>query len=132
MFESISNKISSGSPFVLIGNALHYQKYNKMAVLSKNQAKLFDCLLRGQCEKKQVIDFIWGGGDAIKNDSKYTQLILRTRNKLVSSGFPHDTILTVAKFGVCLNESPSPPADEVERGFIEIDVEFRVINSFHM
>jgi len=132
MYKSKRNKNSKNSLFVLIDDVLYYQKHHKAAQLSKNQAKLLHCLLRGQGKKDQVIDFVWGGNNTTKSESKYTQLILRTRNKLSRSGFPDDTILTIAKFGICLNESPSPPADELNRDFINFDVESRVMHYFHM
>ncbi|HHQ6559275.1 TPA: winged helix-turn-helix domain-containing protein [Serratia fonticola] len=132
MYKSKGNNPSKHNIFELIDNVFYYQKHHKLATLSKNQAKLLHCLLCGQGKKEQVIETIWGGGNTIQNESKYIQLILRTRSKLSQSGFPSDTILTIKKFGVCLNESPSPPADELNRNFIEPDIDSRVIHSFHM
>jgi|SRR5471030_17737 len=132
MNKSKSNKHSKHSTFVLIDNVLHYQKYNKSATLSKNQTKLLHYLLREQGNKDQVIDFIWGPGTTNQNESKYRQLILRTRNKLSRSGFPDDTILTIAKIGTYLNESPSPPTDEFNCNHIDFDIESRVIHCFHL
>jgi len=132
MYKSKNNKHSKHNLFKLVDNVFYYQKCHKPAILSKNQAKLLHCLLCDQGKKEQIIEVIWGGGNTIKNESKYTQLILRARNKLSQSGFPNDIILTIAKFGVCLNESPSPPADELNRNFIEPDIESKVIHYFHM
>lgn len=132
MYKSKSNKHSKNSTFALIDNVFYYQKHNKSATLSKNQTKLLHCLLRDQGNKDQVIEFIWGPGNTIQNESKYRQLILRTRDKLSRSGFPDNTILTIAKFGTYLNDSPSPPTDEFNRNYIDFDIESRVMHCFHM
>ncbi|WP_447889553.1 winged helix-turn-helix domain-containing protein [Serratia fonticola] len=128
MYACINNKNASGNQYALIANVLYYKKYNKVTTLSKNQTKLLHCLLNGQERKEQIIDFIWGG--KVENDSKYVQLIRRTRNKMVKSGFPNDAILTVTNFGVCLNESPSPP--EGKLSCEDINLDSKVIHSFHM
>lgn len=125
------NVNASGSHFVLLDNVLHYKTYNKFTTLSKNQTKLLHCLLNGQGKKEQIIDYIWGEKGS-ENDSKYTQLLLRTRNKLVSAGFPNDSILTITNFGVCLNESPSPPVGILSCETVDINIESKVIHSFHM
>ncbi len=129
MYGYINDKNALGCQFVLLDNVLYYKRYNKITTLSKNQTKLLQCLLSGKEKKEQIIDFIWGERGGGGNDSKYTQLILRTRNKMISAGFPSDSILTITNFGVCLNESPSPPASELS---CDINIESKVIHSFHM
>lgn len=132
MTDEIIEDHLQNSQFILIDNIFHSKKHNVSVALSKNQNKLLHCLLTGQGKKQQVIDFIWGRGDPIKNKSKYTQLILRTRKKLRRAGFPDDTILTISRFGVFLNKSPSPPVGRLYRDVIDMDIESRIIHSFHM
>lgn len=131
MYNSKERRVYSYNKISLVGDIVYYNKSNKMAKLSKNQVKLFHCLLNGQGEKSQIIDFIWGDGSLTETEFKYNQLICRTRSKLTRSGFPSDIILTIPKFGVCINKSPTPPNGRLNHDVIELDIDSRVIHSFH-
>ncbi|TXE66621.1 helix-turn-helix domain-containing protein [Serratia nematodiphila] len=123
---------SADSPFSLVDDVLYYHKSSKTAKLSENQSKLLHCLLHGKGGKEDVINFIWGGSDSIKDESKYKKLISRTRSKLTKSGFPKDTILTTSNIGIFLNKSPTPPLEKLSHNHIEFDIDARVIQAFHM
>lgn len=131
MRKSKERKISSYNQISMVGDVVYYNKNNKMAKLSKNQIKLFHCLLNGMGEKSQIINFIWGGGSLTETEFKYNQLICRTRSKLTRSGFPSDIILTIPKFGVCINKAPTPLNGRLNHDVIELDIDSRVIHSFH-
>ncbi|CAI1079102.1 Uncharacterised protein [Serratia proteamaculans] len=75
----------------------------KTVGISKNQAKLLLCLINEIQEKNSIINYIWGMGDAEKNESNYRQLVRRTRAILATHGFPDDTIVTIPNYGLCIN-----------------------------
>lgn len=132
MFNSVSNNDSASGSIFLIDDVIFCNKYNKMAILSKNQVELFCCLLRKQGKKEEIMNFIWGGGGSRENETKYNKLIWQTRNKLIRAGFPNDTILTIRNNDIFLNESPTPPKSRMNLGSIDFDIDCKVINSFHM
>lgn len=73
----------------------------KSVKLTKNQSKLFFCLLNEIQEKKDIIHYIWGGEN--QDDSAYRQLVRRTRKLLSDKGFPEETIMTISHYGLCIN-----------------------------
>ncbi|RDL26947.1 hypothetical protein DFO62_103362 [Serratia fonticola] len=72
--------------------------------LSKNQKKLIICLMKDINDKKRIITLIWGEGDSSLREMSYHQLIHKTRNRLSNHGFPDDFILTIPRYGLCLNK----------------------------
>lgn len=134
MSKTIMKACSSEGLFSLIGDVIYYNKCNIMAKLSKNEVKLFGCLLLGQGRKEQIICLIWGDGDVLGSDSKYKQLIRRARVKLTRAGFPIDTIMTMTMpmSGVYLNASLELSTSKLNSEGIEFDVASRVMHAFHL
>ncbi|HHA1916843.1 helix-turn-helix domain-containing protein [Enterobacter kobei] len=86
-------------------NRVVYLKSNHaMIKLAKNQHKLLICLIAEINCKQKIIERLWGGGDT-SHDNKYNQLIFKLRKSLSAAGFPDDTILTIHRYGVCLNKN---------------------------
>ncbi|WP_261112980.1 transcriptional regulator [Serratia quinivorans] len=73
-------------------------------VLSNNQKKLFLCLLSDLNDKQEIIKKIWPDMDCKLANNNYAQLIYRTRKLLSKKKFPPDVIITIPRYGVCLNK----------------------------
>ncbi len=65
-------------------------------------------------------------------ERSYNKLIYRTRIKLIKAGFPRDLILTIPKTGVYLNNKPATPKDKFSRNSVDLNIDARVMNVFHM
>lgn len=92
---------------VLNGNRLrlkHNDNDNEV-ILSKNQTKLLVCLINEIHEKKSIINYIWNNGDCKSKKNSYSQLIHKTKVFLTQNGFPADFIITIPRYGLCLNRS---------------------------
>ncbi len=92
-------------PLILSGNKLIFLIKNKEVILSKNQTKLIDCLLNKINEKSDIINFIWDKGIYKSRNNNYNQLIHQTRALFTGEGFSPDFIMTIPRYGVCLNKN---------------------------
>ncbi|CNF08931.1 MULTISPECIES: winged helix-turn-helix domain-containing protein [Yersinia] len=90
---------------ILSGNKLTFPIKNKEIILSKNQAKLINCLLNKTNEKSDIIKFIWGEGIYKSKNNSYNQLIHQTRALFIDEGFSPNFIMTIPRYGVCLNKN---------------------------
>lgn len=127
LHNCIVHSFLSKHPITLINNVIHYNPCDKMVRLSKNQIRLFSCLLSNRGEKEDVIKFIWGEGFKKENELKYNQLIYRTRTKLIKLGLPKDLILTIPGFGVCLNKTLIPAVETSNNNLVNADVSAKVM-----
>lgn len=55
-------------------------------------------------EKSRIIELVWGGEDVNAKEMHYHQLIHKTRTRLTQKGFPNDFIMTIPRYGLCLNK----------------------------
>lgn len=85
------------------GEKLKIKNTSTEIKLSKNQKKLLLCLMKKINDKRVIIEIIWGKGECDSNEMNYHQLIYKTRKKLVSKGIPDDFIMTIPRYGLCLN-----------------------------
>nr|WP_314266587.1 hypothetical protein [uncultured Moellerella sp.] len=101
------NKISNNeyNAPIIDGNKFIFSSLKKEVSLSKNQTKLLSCLLNDINQKKDIILFIWGKDNDKSNENNYNQLIHRTRALFISEGFADDFIMTIPRYGVCLNKN---------------------------
>ena len=74
-----------------------------MAIISKNQRKLMLCLMQEINDKNEIIELIWGNKKSKSKESNYNQLVYQTRSLLAKNGFPDDLIITIHRYGLCLN-----------------------------
>jgi DNA-binding winged helix-turn-helix (wHTH) protein len=87
----------------LVNNRLLLKANGRKVVLSKNQMKLFICLINEVNDKNHIMENIWPGTKAKSKENNYTQLLFQTKAVLTRGGFPEDTVITMPKYGVCLN-----------------------------
>ncbi|AYO39777.1 hypothetical protein [Serratia sp. P2ACOL2] len=101
----------------LVNNRLLLKANGRKVVLSKNQIKLVICLLNEVNDKNHIIEAIWSGTKSKSKEDNYTQLLFRTKAILARGGFPEDTIITMPKYGICLNMNllKPVPKDEDQR-----------------
>lgn len=90
---------------ILNGNKLIFSDQKKEVTLSKNQAKLITCLLNNKNAKSDIIASIWGSGSYKSTENNYSQLIYKTRALFIREGFQADFIMTIPRYGVCLNKN---------------------------
>ncbi|WP_199063782.1 hypothetical protein [Serratia sp. ASV30] len=60
--------------------------------------------MKGINEKRRIIELVWGGEDVNAKEMHYHQLIHKTRTRLTKKGFPNDFIMTIPRYGLCLNK----------------------------
>ncbi|CNE49235.1 winged helix-turn-helix domain-containing protein [Yersinia kristensenii] len=90
---------------ILKGNTLTFIIQKKEIILSKNQTKLITCLLNEINEKKDIITFIWSRNSYKSKENNYNQLIYQTRTLFINAGFAEDFIMTIPRYGLCLNKN---------------------------
>ncbi|MBD8162645.1 winged helix-turn-helix domain-containing protein [Erwinia persicina] len=78
---------------------------NKKIKLSKNQTRLIDYLVKGINQREEIVKRIWHSEDYEARESSYNQLICRTRALLSANGLPDDFIITLPRYGVCINQN---------------------------
>ncbi|ARZ00587.1 winged helix-turn-helix domain-containing protein [Yersinia ruckeri] len=84
-------------------NKLKIKNTDAEVTLSKNQRKLLVCLMKNINEKERIIELIWG--DSGIREMSYHQLIYKTRFRLSNNGFPDEFIMTIPRYGLCLNKA---------------------------
>lgn len=72
---------------ILSGNKLTFPIKNKEIILSKNQAKLINCLLNKTNEKSDIIKFIWGKGFISQKIIVTINLFTKPEHYLSMKGF---------------------------------------------
>lgn len=86
-------------------NKLIMQPDNIELMLSKKQIKLITCLSSNIITKAEIINFIWHPENTHEKENHYNQLVYQTRARLANKGFPDDTIITLPRYGLCLNKN---------------------------
>ncbi|OCJ45494.1 hypothetical protein A6U95_18715 [Serratia sp. 14-2641] len=94
---------------VLDGNKLRLKKQVREVTLSKNQTKLLIFLINEINDKHSIIEFIWGGVNSKSKENNYNQLVYKTKALLVQNGFPENFIITLPRYGLCLNKAHEQP-----------------------
>lgn len=89
---------------LLKGRKLVIKKSDVVAIISKNQRKLLLCLMQEVNEKRDIINYIWSDKDTKSQERNYNQLVYQTRALLIRNGFPKDLIITIHRYGLCLNQ----------------------------
>lgn len=90
---------------VLDVQKLIYKRKNKEIFLSKNQTRLIDLLIKGINQKEQLINLIWKQSPRKSTENSYNQLIFKTRSVLSENGLPDDFIITIPRYGLCINKN---------------------------
>lgn len=88
---------------VLDGNKLTLKDQEREITLSKNQTKLLICLVNEINDKHSIIEYIWGSKNSKSKENNYNQLVYKTKTFLVQSGFQNDFLITIPRYGLCIN-----------------------------
>ncbi|WP_440515038.1 winged helix-turn-helix domain-containing protein [Serratia sarumanii] len=80
------------------------KSHNVEVRLTKKQKNLFLCLIGEVNNKKDIIRLLWGD-NSLDNENKYNQLVFKLRENLLDAGFPKDTVITMYRYGICLNRN---------------------------
>lgn len=100
----MQNHIFFENDALLLKSRVLQLKGQSIAVaLSKNQALLIYCLMNKINEKALLIECIWPRQNHELMETRYNQLVFKTRRALNENGFPAGFILTLKGFGLCLN-----------------------------
>lgn len=89
----------------LRGNNLIFKENNRKVSLSKYQHYLLVCLLNKVNAKEDIIRYLWGEQDYKKKENNYNQLVYQFRQLLIKSGGKEDSLVTLPRYGICLNPS---------------------------
>lgn len=117
---SFANNVNTHSPpglktrfensaILLNGNILRLKGNGAEVLLSKNQSKLLACLINEINEKESIIDYIWSKKKCKSKENSYSQLVYKTKLLLETNGFPKNFIMTIPRYGLCLNKAHSHP-----------------------
>lgn len=90
---------------VLDVKKLIFKRNNKNITLSKHQTRLIDALIKGINEKEGVMALVWNGKLSKYNDNSFNQLVFRTRMLLSENDLPDDFIITIPRYGLCINKN---------------------------
>lgn len=103
--HSMNTTRFENSTMIINGNVLRLKNNNREVILSKNQTKLMVCLINEVNEKQSIINYIWGGKKCKSKDNNYGQLVYKTKALLAQNGFPKDFIMTIPRYGLCINSN---------------------------
>lgn len=87
----------------LVDNILVFKKEKIEVILNENQVQLFVCLFNRTYEKKDIIGSIWPGKQVKSKENNLNQLIFQTRALLRHRGISAEVIMTMPRYGVCIN-----------------------------
>ncbi|HGM5491176.1 TPA: transcriptional regulator [Serratia fonticola] len=90
---------------ILNGSRLKLKNTGVQILLGRNQTKLMNCLIKGINAKKDIIQIIWGHEQKKSKENNYNQLVFQTRALLNSKGIVENVILTIPRYGLCLNKN---------------------------
>lgn len=93
------------SKLSIVGNKIQSNKDGVELTLTKNQATLLGCLTKGIHENKTLASIIWNDGNDKCKKNNFNQLIYQLRRSLEKKGFPDDIIITIPRYGYCLNKN---------------------------
>jgi DNA-binding winged helix-turn-helix (wHTH) protein len=86
-----------------LNHELFFKKQKITVHLNKNQMKLFSCLFKRMHEKKDIILSIWPVEESRLKENNLNQLIFNTRELLRNSGISEQVIVTMPRYGLCIN-----------------------------
>lgn len=95
---------------ILKRRILYYKPLAKNALLSKMQRNLLVCLFNNITDKREIVFYLWQETDFAKKENSYAQLVYQLRANLSQAGMPRDLLLTLPRYGVCLNKKLMRPA----------------------
>ncbi len=90
---------------VLDVKKLIFKRENKEISLSKNQTRLIDFLIKGVTKKDELIVLLWKNTPKKSTENSYNQLVFKTRSVLVGNGLPDDFLITIPRYGLCINKN---------------------------
>lgn len=90
---------------VLDVKKLVYKINNIEIRLSKKQTKLIDFLIKGINQKEEIISLMWNENANKSVVNSYNQLVYQTRSLLIDNGLPDDFIITIPRYGLCINKN---------------------------
>ncbi|MEX2944270.1 transcriptional regulator [Serratia fonticola] len=82
--------------------------------MTTKQRNLLLCLIGEVNYKNDIMIYLWGN-DNPANENKYNQLVFKLRETLQVAGFPNDVIITMYRYGLCLNNNLLRSDAEAER-----------------
>lgn len=100
-FNSASEFESDALTF--FNNEIFFKKQKVTVHLNENQVKLFSCLFKRIYEKKDIILSIWPIEESRLKENNLNQLIFHTRALLRNSGISEEVIVTMPRYGLCIN-----------------------------
>lgn len=90
---------------VLDVQKLILKKEKKEISLSKNQTRLIDFLIKGVTQKDELIHLLWKENPRKSTENSYNQLVFKTRSVLIDNGLPADFLITIPRYGLCINKN---------------------------
>lgn len=90
---------------VLDVKKLTFKRQKKEVALSKYQTRLIDALIKGINEKEALFSMVWNDSAGKNKENSFNQLIFRTRILLSEHGLPDDFIITIPRYGLCINRN---------------------------
>lgn len=87
---------------------------NKKIKLTTKQRNLLLCLIGKINYKNDIMIYLWGN-DNPAHENKYNQLAFKLREALQAVGCPNDAIITMYRYGLCLNNNLLKADLEAER-----------------
>ncbi|WP_421671718.1 winged helix-turn-helix domain-containing protein [Rahnella sp. EDr1-12] len=90
---------------VLDVKKLIFKREKKEISLSKNQTRLIDFLIKGVTQKEELINLLWKSSPRKSIENSYNQLVFKTRAVLIDNGLPEDFLITIPRYGLCINKN---------------------------
>jgi len=90
---------------VLDVKKLILKREKKEISLSKNQTRLIDLLIKGVTQKDELISLLWKNTPRKSTENSYNQLVFKTRSVLLGNGLPEDFLITLPRYGLCINKN---------------------------
>ncbi|NTY87337.1 hypothetical protein FCH33_11145 [Serratia fonticola] len=87
---------------------------NKKVRLTTKQRNLLLCLIGNVNYKNDIMRYLWGDNNST-HENKYNQLVFKLRESLQAVGCPNDAIITMYRYGLCLNNNLLKADVEAER-----------------
>lgn len=86
-------------------NTLEIPSRDINIVLNESQKRLFICLMKKVCTKRDIINVVWYENHQRISDNNYHQLTFQLRALLQRNNLPANLLITVPYYGLKLNEN---------------------------
>lgn len=86
-------------------NTLEIPSRDISIVLNESQKRLFICLMKKVCTKRDIINVVWYENHQRISDNNYHQLTFQLRALLQRNNLPANLLITVPYYGLKLNEN---------------------------